>query len=255
MTWQTNRDGEVPEVIHEFILESFRLVFQLLGTHWRTVDKGWSYKEHQHPLLELNIVLQGSQSTVISGKEYIQRAGDLLLIRSDEVHHSRNASDEPMTYFSMHLDVDDPDLFGLLSRIEQHLFRAESRVVQQLMPHIEELMEICSAEPENDPVRRLEIRVKVMQILLILTMEARILTEPHTGSAGRPQGESSVLLLRHREQSSLEKKVQTLFSEPYMRDVQRDEATLPSFRWAGVFTFQMEDKPFWQSTDRFWMKE
>ncbi|WP_336773675.1 AraC family transcriptional regulator [Paenibacillus sp. MMO-58] len=255
MTWQTNRDGEVPEVIHEIILESFRLAFQLLGTHWRTVGKGWSYKEHQHPLLELNIVLQGSQSTVISGKEYIQRAGDLLLIRPDEVHHSRNASDEPMTYFSMHLDVDDPDLFCLLSRIEQHLFRAESRAVQQLMPHIEELMEICSAEPENDPVRRLDIRVKVMQILLILTMEARNLTEPHTGIAGRPQGESSVPLLRHREQSSLEKKVQTLFSEPYMREVQRDEATLPSFRWAGVFTFQMEDKPFWQSTDRFWMKE
>lgn len=255
MTWQTNRDGEVPEVKREIVLENFRLAFQLVGTHWRTVDKGWSYTEHQHPLLELNVVLQGTQLTFVSGEPYIQNAGDLLLIRPDELHQSRNAADEPMTYFALHLDVDDPDLFNLLGRIERHLFSADSPIVQQLMPHIEELMEVCSAEPDHAVNRRLDIRVKVMQLLLVLTMEARSLTQPNPGRSGRPQGEYSVPLLRHREQISLEKKVQTLFSEPYMRDVQRDEVLLPAFRWAGVFTFQIDDKAFWQSTDRFWMKE
>lgn len=255
MTWQTNRDGEVPEVKREIVLENFRLAFQLVGTHWRTVDKGWSYMEHQHPLLELNVVLQGRQLTVVSGEEYTQNAGDLLLIRPDEVHKSRNAGNEPMTYFALHLDVDDPDLYYLLGRIEQRLFQADSPIVLQLMPHIDELMEICLSDPDNDMIRRLDIRVKVMQVLLILTMEARRLTQPQPGRNGRPQGEYSVPLIRHREQISLEKKVQMLFSEPYMRDVQMDEATLPSFRWAGVFTFQIEDKAFWQSTDRFWMKE
>jgi Response regulator containing CheY-like receiver domain and AraC-type DNA-binding domain len=257
VTWQTNRDGEVPEVKREIALENFRLAFQLVGTHWRTVDKGWSYMEHQHPLLELNVVLQGSQLTMVSGEEYVQNVGDLLLIRPDEIHQSRNAGEGMMSYFSLHLDVDDPDLFYLLGRIEQHLFHADSPMVQLLMPHIEELMEICSAEADNDIIRRLDIRVKVMQILLILTMEARSLAQlhPERGGRPRPQGEYSVPLLRHREQISLEKKVQMLFSEPYMRDVQMDEATLPSFRWAGVFTFQIEDKAFWQSTDRFWLKE
>lgn len=255
MTWQSNRDGELPEVKGEMALENFRLAFQLVGTHWRTVDKGWSYFEHQHPLLELNLVMQGRQITTVSGVEYLQQAGDLLLIQPDEVHYSRNAADEQMSYFALHLDVDDPDLYYLLGRIEQHLFDAGSTIAQQLMPHIEELMVISSAEPNNDIVRRLDIRVKVMQILLILTLEARRLTQPHPGRSGRPQGEYSVPLLRHREQISLEKKVQTLFSEPFMRDIQLDEATLPSFRWAGVFTLQIEEKTFWQSTDRFWMKE
>ncbi|GLX68859.1 AraC family transcriptional regulator [Paenibacillus glycanilyticus] len=256
MTWQNNRDGEVPEVKREIILENFRLAFQLVGSHWRTVDNGWTYNEHQHPLLELNIVLQGTQFTVVSGQEYVQHAGDLLLIRPDESHHSRQGSEEPMTYFALHLDVDDPDLYDLLGRVDQHLFRADSAIVQQLRPHIDELMDICSAaDTDNDRGRRLDIRVKTMQILLVLTMEARSLTQRELGQGKRPQGEYSVPLLRHRERISLEKRVHALFFEPYMRDVQMDEATLPSFRWAGVFTFRIEDKAFWQSTDRFWMKE
>ncbi|WP_339310086.1 AraC family transcriptional regulator [Paenibacillus sp. FSL M7-0896] len=82
--------------------------FHIFAAHWRKVNKEWQYPAHTHPMFEINIVLQGSQQMTVGGQSYIQHSGDILFIRPSVLHSSLGTvSEDEMTYYCLHFDIDD----------------------------------------------------------------------------------------------------------------------------------------------------
>lgn len=82
--------------------------FHIFAAHWRKVNREWQYPAHTHPMFEINIVLQGSQQMTVGGQSYIQHSGDILFIRPSVLHSSLGTvSEDEMTYYCLHFDIDD----------------------------------------------------------------------------------------------------------------------------------------------------
>lgn len=82
--------------------------FHIFAAHWRKVNREWQYPAHTHPMFEINIVLQGSQRMTVGGQSYLQRSGDILFIRPGVQHSSKGTdSEEDMSYYCLHFDIDD----------------------------------------------------------------------------------------------------------------------------------------------------
>lgn len=129
--------------IEEFRLPNLESTFQLYGAHWRSVEPLWSYPQHDHPLFEINLVLEGQQIMVLNGKPLVQRPGDLLIIRPRESHSSSVGSNSLMSYFCLHFDIDDPWFRQLLCSSNRPLYPADSAVASQIRPALDKLLELC----------------------------------------------------------------------------------------------------------------
>ncbi len=62
--------------------------------------KGPSHVPHTHIDSEFIILTEGTASMHIDGKEFLGKAGDLFLMKSNELHGISNTSDEPCKYFA-----------------------------------------------------------------------------------------------------------------------------------------------------------
>lgn len=63
-------------------------------------DKGPSHDPHSHFTSEIVLVLEGQTEMTIAGKTYSGTAGDLYLMKSNEVHAITNVGDAPCRYFA-----------------------------------------------------------------------------------------------------------------------------------------------------------
>ncbi|WP_018751060.1 helix-turn-helix domain-containing protein [Paenibacillus sanguinis] len=132
-----------PEIT-EFMLPDMDSTFKIFAAHLRTVTGEWSYPKHSHPLFEVNLLLEGCQEIVVGTKRYVQEAGDLLLLRPEEIHESRALGSEPMTYYCLHFDVDERMLRELLYRQEPALYTADSPLSRLVRPSLDRLIELTS---------------------------------------------------------------------------------------------------------------
>lgn len=129
--------------IEEFRLPDLESTFQLYGAHWRSVEPHWTYPRHDHPLFEINLVLEGEQRMMLNGKLFIQQPGDLLLIQPRVTHSSSVGANHVMSYFCLHFDIDDPWFRQLLCSSDRSLYSADSAVALKIRPALDKLLALC----------------------------------------------------------------------------------------------------------------
>lgn len=137
-----NMSGE--HQVAEFMLPDMDSTFRLFAAHLRTVTNEWSYPRHSHPLFEVNLLLAGSQEMIVNGQRFVQKPGDLLLLRPEDVHESRAAGIGRMTYYCLHFNVDDRVLREVLCRGEEVLYAADSPLAQKIHPSLDKLIALTS---------------------------------------------------------------------------------------------------------------
>lgn len=130
--------------VTEYMLPDMDSTFKLFAAHLRTVTSAWSYPRHSHPLFEVNLLLAGSQEMIVGGKRYVQHPGDFLLLRPEDVHESRALGTEPMTYYCLHFNVDEPVLRELLCRGEDLLHAADGPLAAIIRPSLDKLISLTS---------------------------------------------------------------------------------------------------------------
>ncbi|GJM84276.1 AraC family transcriptional regulator [Paenibacillus sp. HMSSN-139] len=130
--------------VTEYMLPDMDSTFKLFAAHLRTVTSEWSYPRHSHPLFEVNLLLAGSQEMIVGGKRYVQQPGDFLLLRPEDVHESRALGTEPMTYYCLHFNVDEPVLRELLCRGEDLLHGADGQLAAVIRPSLDKLIALTS---------------------------------------------------------------------------------------------------------------
>ncbi|MGG6314011.1 AraC family transcriptional regulator [Paenibacillus macerans] len=136
------RTGE--HQIAEFMLPDMDSTFQIFAAHLRTVTSKWSYPRHTHPLFEVNLLLAGSQEMIVNGQRYVQKPGDFLLLRPEDVHESRALGTERMTYYCLHFNVDDRVLRELLCRGEDFLYTGQGELAGIIRPSLDKLIALTA---------------------------------------------------------------------------------------------------------------
>ncbi|MBQ4899139.1 AraC family transcriptional regulator [Paenibacillus sp. Marseille-P2973] len=132
--------------IAEFMLPDMDSTFRIFAAHLRTVTQDWSYPRHTHPLFEVNLLLSGRQEMIVNGQRFVQEPGDLMLLRPEDVHESRAASSERMTYYCLHFNVDDRVLREMLCQGGRFHFEENSPLVKTIRPSLDKLIQLTSGE-------------------------------------------------------------------------------------------------------------
>lgn len=242
--------------LEEFALPDFRFSFQLYGTHWRSAEQGWSYPEHDHPLLEINLVVEGFQKMIINGIPYEQLPGDLVIIPPGYTHESQTNDKEGVTYFCLHLDIEDRSLAYSMFHDPQLFYAAASRVVERLRPILDQLIEASRHSAAMSQLERMKLRTYVLQLLIVMIehrLEGREGLELEAGLRDEIRG-PSLEIIKLREQNALESRVQDLFYEQPPPGLPLDHSLFPPHRWIGLFTLTSPDREFWAKPERFWAK-
>ncbi len=230
--------------------------------HGRTVEPGWRYPEHDHPLFELNVVLSGEQVTTFAGGDtFIQQEWDLLLIKPGVVHQSRESQGEEMTYYCLHLDVDDPVLHRLLIQQHASFHASRSELAQRLRPLIERLAALSSGESSGGRDElQLDVRVVGLRIVLALcehSLPERSGVEAVSDAAAGSDAATAAALLGMREQVALERRIRYQLVEGEAGQHAGSSALaplLPPHRWIALFTLSVDDNRFWAKPERFGAK-
>ena len=131
--------------LNETIIPDVKTTLNLFGMHLRKVSGDWDYPQHAHPQYEFNYVLEGEQQLTVNNHSYLQRAGDLVLLRPGDIHSSRSGNGGSFTYFCIHFDIDDKLFISLLSRLNHVLFTSKSNVAHRLGPLLSRLVEISTS--------------------------------------------------------------------------------------------------------------
>ncbi|MEK3731459.1 MULTISPECIES: helix-turn-helix domain-containing protein [Paenibacillus] len=130
----------------EFMLPDMDTTFRVFAAHWRRVEPSWSYPRHKHALFEVNLVLSGTQKTVVNRKTYVQHPGDLLLLNPGDEHESWAVGDEGMTYYCLHFDVDERAFRELMHRNRTCYHASDSDLARAIRPALDKLIELTAQE-------------------------------------------------------------------------------------------------------------
>lgn len=169
--------------VAEYMLPDMDSTFRLFAAHLRTVKRGWSYPRHSHPLFEVNLVLEGEQEMVIAGKRYVQKPGDLILLRPEIVHETLDVRSEQMTYYCLHFNVDDRSLWEMLCRGEDGLYESDSKLTSLIRPCLDKLIALTSPDVDNRPADKMRALSAVFELFAGLI--DGLATLEHSRSAGR----------------------------------------------------------------------
>lgn len=154
-------------------LEDYRLpdmesTFRLFGAHWRSVNPEWRYPEHEHPLFEINMVVEGTQEMTIGRKTVEQRAGDIVLIRPGVRHASRVLNDAAMTYFCLHFDMDDPLFRQLMQRTSKSVYPRTTEESQRLQRVLRKLIDLTQKKTRLHIRERMQLHAATYELFSVL---------------------------------------------------------------------------------------
>jgi AraC family transcriptional activator of pobA len=161
----------VQDMIKESQLPDVESTVRVFAAHQRSVGARWSYPEHDHPLFELNWVVEGTQSSFIQGQAVVQQQGDIVLIRPGVKHasHADVEEGESMTYFCLHFDIDDPSFRQVLIRSKRTVFNTDSIEAKRIHPILNRL-----ANMSND-ANRLSLTSKMRLMSALFELYAALL--------------------------------------------------------------------------------
>lgn len=159
-------------VVEKITLDNFRLFFIFHSAHRSKVDNGWSYKEHKHPMFELNMVIEGTQLFTLEGRNMKMSPGDIVFIKPNETHSCQTVENEGLTYACIHFGVDEPELRQSMCRIRDSLHQRGSPLWKAVSPV---LQKIGSAESEGKIQSKLSNLSLFMDLISLLS---RLLSDP-----------------------------------------------------------------------------
>lgn len=122
----------------------------MYGSHMNTVPRGWICHRHMHHrMLELNLVMEGSQAAVIGEKKVEQNAGDLLLVSPMQIHEFSVPVSRTMQYFVVHIQLEDSGFLNLLEQANQGYYPKDHGLSRKLQPLLIDLYESLRANSSN----------------------------------------------------------------------------------------------------------
>ena len=80
------------------------------SAHKQYVSSNWKGYPSSHTAFEILLILSGEQESIIDQHVYILKENDILLVPPGILHENRCFSNQGMTYFVAHFDIDDPAL-------------------------------------------------------------------------------------------------------------------------------------------------
>ena len=80
------------------------------SAHEQYVSCNWKGYPSSHSAFEIVLILSGEQESIIDQHAYILKENDILLVPPGILHENRCFSNQGMTYFVAHFDIDDPAL-------------------------------------------------------------------------------------------------------------------------------------------------
>ncbi|GMK42044.1 AraC family transcriptional regulator [Paenibacillus sp. CCS19] len=147
-----------------FMFPNVKTTVNLYFVHMRQVDGDWEYPMHEHSQYEINYLLEGEQLMTVNGTPYMQKAGDLILIRPGEEHSSRSANGKPFMYFCLHFNIDDHLFLSLLARMKQVLFASGGQLTTQVVPVLHKLITIAGEDDDASIVTRMRLQSAAFEL-------------------------------------------------------------------------------------------
>lgn len=95
-------------------LPEIDLNIKFFGGHQQWVPIHWVAEKEKHFAFEIAIILQGIQRTFYDGYYVDYHEGDIVLIPPGTSHEKHSFSEEGSTYFSVHFDIDEPEIQHLI---------------------------------------------------------------------------------------------------------------------------------------------
>ncbi|WP_284639424.1 AraC family transcriptional regulator [Paenibacillus silviterrae] len=148
----TERPRPSEFTLEEYFAKDIHTNLHLFSMHVRRAKGNWFFPSHEHFQYEINYLMEGCQDFTINGKTYKQKAGDLILIHPGEIHFNRSGDGNELTYFCLHFQVDDSQLFSVLNRSRQAFYPSHSQMTMRVLPQLNRLIQF-SKLPHSLQVR------------------------------------------------------------------------------------------------------
>lgn len=176
------------------MLPDQRFTFHTFSAHCRSVEAGWAYPSHDHPLFELNMVIKGNQTMVLEGRRYEMSPGDLLWIKPGEIHESLQAGEEGLTYACIHFEVDEPYLKQGLVRLRHSLHHPGSPLWEAVHSIIESIGAASAGTGTAGDEGSLRLKSLALSLELLSAL-SRLMADPPAGLLGDPRGYAPLAVL------------------------------------------------------------
>ena len=150
-----------------------RLLFSLF--HSTKQKKTNSFRRHQHPELELGIMLEGSGNYILEGRTYTAEAGDIFLVRPNEQHCVPTIFSSELKSFNVYVtsyflwnicgEHIEPSRLAMLvgSSGLEHKYTGRCEIISELIG----LSETHEAAQKNRHI----LRFKLLELILSITGE------------------------------------------------------------------------------------
>ncbi|GAA0076080.1 AraC family transcriptional regulator [Clostridium sp. CTA-5] len=142
---------------------------RFFGGHKHSVKKGWSVSEEYHHAFEILIVLDGEQLTETNQQEYKIKKNQIILIPPGYRHTNTCISEEGMTYFCVHFDIDEPQIHHDLICYCNFIFTEENKVYIQLKNVINKWIDLLDMNIDTSSlINKLEVEIILMELIIEL---------------------------------------------------------------------------------------
>ncbi|WEK53198.1 MAG: helix-turn-helix transcriptional regulator [Candidatus Cohnella colombiensis] len=130
-----------------------RLELYLHGMHSATVGKGQLCERHlHHRMLELNLVLKGSQTAIIDSKKLEQCAGEVVIIPPMRLHEFIVEHSEETKYFVIHIQNVGHQLLHHLYKSEVYLYPNGSSLHNKIQPVLHRLLALLQNDCSDNRI-------------------------------------------------------------------------------------------------------
>jgi AraC-like DNA-binding protein/mannose-6-phosphate isomerase-like protein (cupin superfamily) len=149
---------------------------RFFGAHMQTVSKDWSVSKEFHHAFEILIVLDGKQETIIERESYLLNSGDIILIPPGFEHTNRSVSNDSMTYFCAHFDIDEPSLRIEMVKNCELIYTPASPFYQRLKSTLEKWYERLLVTDVVTVKYKLQVQIVLFELLEVF---ADIVSQNH----------------------------------------------------------------------------
>lgn len=142
---------------------------RFFGAHMQTVSKEWSASTEFHRAFEILFVLEGSQETIFEKEAYLLNKGDLILIPPGFYHTNRCISNDGMTYFCAHFDIDEPSLRMEMLKNCDLIYTKSSPFYKRLRETIDKWLNMLDLTECNSIKYKLRVQIVLFELLEIFS--------------------------------------------------------------------------------------
>lgn len=142
---------------------------RFFGGHKHSVKKGWTASEEYHHAFEILIILDGEQLTETNKHEYRIKKNQIILIPPGYKHTNTCTSEEGMTYFCAHFDIDEPQIHHDLICYCDFIFTQKNTVYFKLKNIIDKWINLLNTNIDNTSMTyKLESEIILMELIIEL---------------------------------------------------------------------------------------